>query len=156
MRSSTPSIVSLLLFLSMSLLLVSCSSEAALQSHPTPQPDSILEGDDLIIAIDRVANAAKLEDQRAIPELVEFSKHPDFLIRVQALKWLMTEHFRSQEAARKVFVDSLSDEHWLVRSFAVKALAKGGLTSEGREALEKRLPLEENTRVKGYIELALK
>lgn len=144
------------MFLGAALLLLSCSGEAGLQTAPVPQPDAILEGDDLIIAIDRVANAAKLEDQRAVPELVEFSKHPDFLIRVQALKWLMTEHFRSQEASRKVFVDSLSDEHWLVRSFAVKALAKGGLTLEGREALEKRLPLEDNPRVKGYIELALK
>jgi len=143
---------SLLLFIV--LALHACTPEKAKETSSALEPP-LLEGDELIIAIDAVAQASKREDAQALTALITYSKHPDFLIRVQALKWLTTDRFRTQKEVEAVFIRALSDEHWLVRSFAVKALAKLR-TPQGTGALEKRLPLEDNPRVRSYIETVLR
>lgn len=113
-----------------------------------------LQGEELLQALARVAQSARKKDDQGRAELLEFAKHPDYLVRIQAVKSLTDEFYRKDDVVYAAIVTALDDEFWLVRSFAVRALARD-TRPESLAAIRRRLEVEENERVQRHLKNAL-
>lgn len=86
--------------------------------------------------------------------LLELARHRDFLVRIRAVKALSNPSFLTDEATEPILVERLDDAHWLVRSFAAKALGRSGKRS-AIAPLRRRIHQEQNKKVRAFIETAL-
>lgn len=97
-----------------------------------------------------VDDARIAETAPALDKLIAFAHHSDYLVRIHAIKALGTEHFRNTEQGAAELRAAVNDEHWLVRSFAVKALAKKP-DPTALQVLEARAKVEKHERVQRYL-----
>src|SRR5689334_16610770 len=107
------------------LFLLGCGSAGPPLEKPVADP-GVLQGDELLQTLSRVRDAGTRSDDPGLNQLLEYSRHRDYLVRVQAIKALSRSSYSQRPEVFPVFVKALDDEHWLVRSFAVKTLGKDG------------------------------
>lgn len=137
----------------------SCASEPpppeSTVAEDVAKPPDLLYGETLTLVLEQVALADSQKNAWGEEQLIQFSSSPDYLVRVRAVKALGGDFFRKLEKPHQVLLRSVNDEHWLVRSMAIKALAKES-NDESRQVLTERLKVEENERVQKYLEEGLK
>lgn len=143
-------------------MLSACGPRPPLDEPPALRPTDLsppvkrgeLQGDELLRTLDQVAESSRRRNSQGEQELLAFAKHADYLIRVQAVKALGDSFYRKNDAALKALIAALDDDFWLVRGFAVRALARED-RAEAKDALVRRLQSESHERVVYYIQEAL-
>lgn len=141
------------------LVFCGCSSGS---SHPLDSPPPVAEqetGNELDLAnlarlLGEVNSAAVQKNEEGLTRLVQFSKHSDYLVRIEALKALSADYFRKSESGFDTLKDAVNDEHWLVRSVAIKALGREP-RKDSLKTLETRLSVEQHERVQKYLRASI-
>ncbi len=105
--------------------------------------------------IEIIPTASKLTYEESISVLLKLVTHPDYKVRIAALKlFTSSDKYRTREVFRTI-VERLDDKEFLVRGFSAKFLAS--LKNEAaRRILADRLTKETDPAVKKVIENALK
>ncbi len=142
----------LLLLLSGCMRAPTTAEKSAAYLEDGTSPKDHVSNEELAQLFTAVDGAVTGEDQET---LLQLARHRDFLVRIRAVKALSRPSFVSDSQTQLVLIDRLSDAHWLVRSFAAKALGKSG-RQDAIEPLRARARSERNGKVLGFIETALK
>lgn len=87
-------------------------------------------------------------------KLIELAAHPDFLLRIRAVRALGDPGFAGRPGAEEVIFRALDDSHWIVRATAAKAVGRAELDRSCRE-LVRRGEMEPNPKVKQIIDRAV-
>jgi hypothetical protein len=143
------------LFIVCSLLTVcSCASGGegakAKPAEPTEAARE-LDAGELATKFADVNDAASKQDEDGLKRLIQLSQHHDYLVRIQAYKALAADPYRQTDLGYAALLAALNDSHWIVRSTAAKALGKDPKQSS-LTALQTRLLIETNEKVKGYLQ----
>ena len=129
------------------LIFTACTSSAA-------PVNGELQDEELLRTLEMVTESAKKHDAEGARELLAYSKHPDYLIRIRAIKALSEDFYRGDDSAYAALVTALDDDYWLVRAFAARGLGKDD-RQEVQGALTRRLKVEDNERVVRHLQKAL-
>lgn len=90
-----------------------------------------------------------------VKRIVGYTKHPDHLVRINAIKALSTDQLKLLPDSEIVMIDRLNnDDYSLVREFAARGLGKIR-SPKAMDALKKQLEVEEDERVKKQINKAI-
>ena len=100
--------------------------------------------------------AARLRRQpEDIKRIVGYTRHPDYLVRINAVKALSTDQLKLAPESEKTLIDRLmNDDFWLVRSFSARGLGKIG-SPAAIDALKKQLEVEDDEKVQKQINKSL-
>ena len=124
-------------------------STALLEDATSPEDHvSNAELGELFNAID---SAIAADDNQT---LLALACHRDFLVRIRAVKGLSRPTALAAVQTQRMLIERLDDAHWLVRSFAAKALGRSGQQS-AIAPLRIRARCEHNKKVLAFIEAAI-
>lgn len=136
------------------MLLSSCASSKVPGSGEGETPE-LLPVEQVFETYKEIEAARLRRQPEDIKRIVGYTKHPDYLIRINAVKALSTDQLKSLPESETVLIDRLlNDDFWLVRSFSAKGLGKIR-TPAAMDALNKQLAVEEDEKVKKHIEKAI-
>lgn len=126
-----------------------------------PEP-SLTAGSTVELSSEELARSfAEISSLRAHPgegslrSLLILSRHGDHLVRIRSVRALGERDFIANDDARARVIEALEDPNWVVRATAAKALVKSPVPA-ARPALERRLPVEDSSKVRSLIEEALR
>ena len=148
-----------LIFISLcAIFSAACSSNPPVV-HPEPEVQEAVDNHELDIPelvkmMVQVSNAANSQDADGLSRLQQFAHHPDYLIRVEAMNALGNDYFRKTSGGYEALTKAVNDDHWLVRSIAIKALAKE-YHNGTLEVLRTRQQIESHERVLRYLATAI-
>ena len=142
------------LLLVLPMLACSQAQESPQNTNEVRQADIQVDDQALLFILGEVSDADKLRNAKGLQELIKFANHGDYLVRVRAVKALGQPYYREETGAHQALLFAVNDTHWFVRSFAIRALGYGK-HEDVREALEKRLQIEAESRVIRHIQNSL-
>jgi HEAT repeat protein len=136
------------------ILLAGCSSSKVPGSGEGATPE-LLPVEQVFETYKEIEAARLRRQPEDIKRIIGYTKHPDYLIRINAVKALSTDQLKSLPESETVLIDRLlNDDYWLVRAFAAKGLGKIR-TQPAMDALNKQLAVEEDEKVKKHINKAI-